>query len=598
MEDKSVDFVNVSLRIRPTLNQDRTSSCLQVISKQPPILLVLDRSQTYHLDKIFTEEVDQQTVYNETVKPLVECVKKGYNSTVFAYGQTGTGKTYTMGTSSHLESDEDLGLVPRTLDQFFESHLGDDNSEIDILISFIEIYNEKVFDLLQESNKSPLIVKGFKVHGFKQVNVFNCHEAKHLLKIGNKNRHTTGTKQNANSSRSHAIFTIYCNIKYRDRETCSKLNLVDLAGCESVRKTGNQGSTFQEGVNINKGLLCIGQVMTALSTNASYIPYRQSIITLMLQDSLNTKNFISLIACVNSNPEDCNETVQTLEFAQRVKKMRNKPEVSEAVSQYKKDNPSLFQSSKLGSTPFKRPAPAYQTPYTVKKNKLPLKVINESVGYNTAIERPESLSSLNISSALSMADITQQNLSPIIKKHINAMESNLMNKLESIIINTLKIPTRSSLSKEDKNKENTPKLSWNNIQNEVSKLVRQEIVQLTAKATRAASSPIEDHPHFTKIKRILKYDSPVLNERQENNKVQNTCTPSEISSIDVEFKIPDLPISKPKSRKAKRTSFISPINFVPRKSLRLSLKKRNSSFEDSDISLESSYIQSKKRPKT
>ncbi|KAJ8915833.1 hypothetical protein NQ315_004646 [Exocentrus adspersus] len=128
MDQGTDEFVNVSIRIRPVLNQDSTeSSCLQVISKQPPVLFVLDRSETYHFDNIFTADVDQETVYNKTVKPLVEYVKQGYSCTVFAYGQTGTGKTYTMGTSNQNTLD-----MPKTFHYrpHFDRTISNDNKEI------------------------------------------------------------------------------------------------------------------------------------------------------------------------------------------------------------------------------------------------------------------------------------------------------------------------------------------------------------------------------------------------------------------------------------------------------------------------------------
>ncbi|XP_018567710.1 kinesin-like protein Nod [Anoplophora glabripennis] len=578
------DFVNVAVRIRPILSQDGTETpCLQVISRQPPVIFLLDRAQTYSFDNIFKEEVDQETVYNETVKPLVDYVKRGYSCTVFAYGQTGTGKTYTMGTSSWVRNPSDAGLIPRALEQFFT--YCDDDTETDISISFIEIYNEKVFDLLQ-NNKPPLTIKGFRVEGLRQEKIFNCQEAKHFLRMGNRNRHSCETKQNSNSSRSHAIFTIYSNVRHKDYETTAKLNLVDLAGCESLKKTGNQGSTFQEGVNINKGLLCIGQVMTALSTNANFVPYRQSVITTILQDSLNRKNLVSLIACVNGNPEDCNETIQTLEFAQRVKKMKNKPEVNEVITRYKRDNPVLFQHVRTSCTPFKRPAPLLQTPRLSKRAKIfPLKAINESSGNMTEASSPKSMSSISVSSITSTSDVVPQSFSPVIKKYMAAMEVSLTDRIETLIKNTLKKPSRSSLlaqGKEKSEKENTPSLSWNKIQNEVSKLVRSEIVQLTSKASRATSSPIEELAGLDKIRKVLQYESPVPEDAEKEDGQKNTDG-SEEKPL---FKVPEKPVVKKKHAESKRTPSVSPIEFEPRRSTRLSLKRTLK--EDSDLSLESS----------
>jgi DNA uptake protein ComE-like DNA-binding protein len=445
---KNDEFVNVSVRIKPLGNGRITNSSLQVIQKHPAVLLVLDRAQTYHFDNIFTDGAKQEDVYKDSVKLLVENVKGGYNCTVFAYGQTGTGKTYTIGTNPNVTNEDESGLISRTLEDFFSAT--SENNEIEIDISFIEIYNEKVFDLLSVHNKNPLSIKGFSVCGFDKVRVHNTFEALLHLKNGGRNRHTGETKQNLSSSRSHAIFTIYCHLRNNEKETMAKLNLVDLAGSESARKTGNQGSSFYEGININKGLLSLGQVMMALSTNSIHIPYRQSVITTILQDSLNRKNFVSLIACVSSNVEDLGETLQTLEFANRVKKMKNKPEVNEFILQYKHNNPNIFLNCpSRGLTPSKKSS--YETPF--KKNKTVMPVIQEPVAVNSSNFE---ISPLFSSSLTSVVSDTPQNFSPVIKKYINAMEDSIINRLQDVIKTTLRKPA--GLYKEDKENFETPRV--------------------------------------------------------------------------------------------------------------------------------------------
>lgn len=219
-----------------------------------------------------------------------------------------------------------------------------------------------------------------------------------------------------------------------------------MAGSERVNKTGNQGSSFYEGVNINKGLLSLGQVMTALSTNSSHIPYRQSVITTILQDSLNKKNYVTLIACISSNSEDLAETLQTLEFANRVKKLKNKPEVNLFITQYKKENPSLFPR---GLTPCKRSnSNMFETPLKKPKNTLP--VVQEPPGsVNSSVFE---ISPLMSSSMASVTSCTQQNFSPVIRKYINAMETSIVSKLEGVIKSTLRRSKRLSVRRE--NKEN------------------------------------------------------------------------------------------------------------------------------------------------
>lgn len=170
---------------------------------------------------------------------------------------------------------------------------------------------------------------------------------------------------------------------------------------------------------------------------------------------------MSLIACVNGSPEDCNETVQTLEFAHRVKKMKNKPEVNEVVMRYKRDNPTLFHPVRTSSTPFKRPASQFQTPCLAKRTTtLPLRQVNEPSSNSIAVDSPKSLSSISISSIASNTDLVSQTFSPVIKKYMAAMESSLADRIEVLIKNTLQRPSRSSLlarEKENKDKESTPR---------------------------------------------------------------------------------------------------------------------------------------------
>ncbi|EFA00906.2 kinesin-like protein Nod [Tribolium castaneum] len=529
-------FVNVSVRIKPTFNDEATNSCLQVINKQPPILLVLDKSQTYHFDNIFTPDIQQEEVYNETVKTLTERVKTGYNCTVFAYGQTGTGKTYTIGTNADVTiNEEESGLISRTLDDFFTP--SDGYTETEISISFIEIYNEKVYDLLLPHHALP--VKGFTVQGFKKLKVNNTFEALEQLKYGSKNRHTSGTKQNLNSSRSHAIFSIYYQSRSCTSEIESKLNLVDLAGSERVNKTGNQGSSFYEGVNINKGLLSLGQVMTALSTNCSHIPYRQSVITTILQDSLNKKNYVTLIACVSSSPEDLSETLQTLEFANRVKKMKNKPEINHFITQYKKENPSLFPR---GLTPSKRSnLNTFETPF--KKPKITLPAVQETPYFvnNSAFE----VSPLLSSTMTSGSSCAQQNFSPVIRKYITAMESSIVNRLESVIKSTLRRSKRLSVRRE--NKENvSPRISWNKI----SKNLYAEPPE-----GRATSSPLE--------KSIISSNSDSFLGNQINIMENNNGAKNNQRTDDSIFLVPAPRTKKPKIQN----------NSVRRSSVRLQLKQ-------------------------
>ncbi|XP_044767165.1 kinesin-like protein Nod [Coccinella septempunctata] len=572
------DHVNVSVRLKPPPRRRSFKSSLQVISSDPALLLATERQQTFHFDNIFEEDSSQEEIYGKIVKPLVGKVKDGYNCTIFAYGQTGTGKTYTMGTNSLEKND---GIIPRALDDFFSY----DNGEVDVHVSFMEIYNERVYDLLKSNNETPLPLKGFRVEGLSKQKVFNIYEAKSFLKLGGKKRHTGETKQNMFSSRSHAIFSIEFTVDHGNKQTCAKLNLVDLAGSESVKKTGTQGNSFQEGININKGLLCIGQVMTALSSNLSYIPYRQSIITTILQDSLNRNNYISLIACVKCDIEDANESIQALEFAQRVKKMKNKPEVNEILMKFKLDNPLLERNGRSSSTPMKR-APA--TPFRINQFKKPklLSTLNCHAEMS-GVSINNSKSTVSMTSACNSEMGT--NFSPILRKYMGALENTLMDKLENVIQNTLKRPTRRSARLSAiAGKENTPKYSWREIQPKVAKLVQKEVIQMTSKTLRATSSPI-DHEDIDQAKKILVFDDQIsmqtsevseneLNEKKELQKLTPCISPINHNQTkdpfenDFIFKKPALPNKTNVEKEQFNSSETTKV--APRRSTRISIRSQ------------------------
>lgn len=226
------------------------------------------------------------------------------------------------------------GMVPRALFDIFSID-NDDNNSREISISFTEIYNEKIYDLLAGPND---ISGAIKYTNCTKRKVSNLYEAQRVLQEGNKNRHVRPTKMNINSSRSHAIFTV--NI---ETETVrSALNLVDLAGSEGVRRTGNQGAALTEGVNINKGLLSIGKVMQALSTGEKIIPYRDSILSFTLKDSLNLNSYLTLLACVSPLVVDGSETLATLRFAMSAKSSKYMPKINTTNSVSANFNLLLF----------------------------------------------------------------------------------------------------------------------------------------------------------------------------------------------------------------------------------------------------------------
>lgn len=246
------------------------------------IIIVEDRP--FGFDHVFEQSSTQEEVFEAIGRPLVEKMLSGFNCSLLAYGQSGNGKTYTMGLNGTSEmSSKEAGIIIRTLRCIFESVHSEE--ELKLEVSFIEIYNEKVYDLLSPNfTEAEKTIRGPFKKLFTKRPMNNEHDAQEILAEAYRKRHVRPTKINLSSSRSHAVFTIYATIKTSDFCTIkSELNLVDLAGSEGVRKTGHHGQALAEGVNINQGLLSVGRILQAIAKGDKVIPYRESVLTRVLQ---------------------------------------------------------------------------------------------------------------------------------------------------------------------------------------------------------------------------------------------------------------------------------------------------------------------------
>lgn len=278
-------------------------------------------------------------MYLDTARPIVESVLEGYNGTILAYGQTGTGKTYTM--SGNPDSAQTKGIIPNTFAHIF-GHIAKakDNQKFLVRVSYMEIYNEEVRDLLgKELNKS-LEVKeradiGVFVKDLSGYVVHNADDLDNIMKLGNKNRVVGATKMNLESSRSHAIFSITIESSETDEAGAQhvkmgKLQLVDLAGSERQSKTQASGQRLKEATKINLSLSVLGNVISALVDGKStHIPYRNSKLTRLLQDSLGGNS--KTVMCASISPADSNyaETISTLRYAGRAKSITNCTHINE-----------------------------------------------------------------------------------------------------------------------------------------------------------------------------------------------------------------------------------------------------------------------------
>ncbi|CAI9287932.1 unnamed protein product [Lactuca saligna] len=310
----------------------------------------IDRS--FLFDKVFGPKSQQKDLYHSAVSPIVFEVLEGYNCTIFAYGQTGTGKTYTMeggGRKKNGEFPSDAGVIPRAVKQIFDI-LEAQNAEYSMKVTFLELYNEEITDLLaleeaskypEDKSKKPIALMedgkgGVLVRGLEEEIVSTADEIYRILEKGSAKRRTAETLMNKQSSRSHSIFSITIHIKERTPEgeeiiRCGKLNLVDLAGSENISRSGAKEGRAREAGEINKSLLTLGRVINTLVERSGHIPYRDSKLTRLLRDSLGGKTKTCIIATISPSIHSLEETLSTLDYAHRAKNIKNKPEINQKM---------------------------------------------------------------------------------------------------------------------------------------------------------------------------------------------------------------------------------------------------------------------------
>ncbi|XP_056429624.1 kinesin-like protein KIF21A isoform X5 [Hyla sarda] len=370
--------VRVALRIRPQLAKEKIEGChicTSVIPGEPQVFLGKDKAFTF--DYVFDIDSIQDDIYMQCTAKLIEGCFEGYNATVFAYGQTGSGKTYTMGTGFDVNiTDEEYGIIPRAVRHLYRRiderkqvalEQGISPPDFKVNAQFLELYNEEVLDLFDTTRDIDARNKksNIKIHedssggiytvGVTTRNVASEAEMMQCLKLGALSRTTASTQMNVQSSRSHAIFTIHLcqtrvcskpeteddldnritseSTQMNEFETLTaKFHFVDLAGSERLKRTGATGDRAKEGISINCGLLALGNVISALgdkSKKATHVPYRDSKLTRLLQDSLGGNSQTVMIACVSPSDRDFMETLNTLKYANRARNIKNKVMVNQ-----------------------------------------------------------------------------------------------------------------------------------------------------------------------------------------------------------------------------------------------------------------------------
>ena len=330
--------IKVVCRFRPLNESEKkrgSSLCVNFISDQT-VSIIGESSENlkFNFDKIFPPNSLQSDVYRAAAQPIVEAVMQGFNGTVFAYGQTSSGKTFTM--TGDPEDPDMMGIIPRMVNTVFDIiQTSDDCIEYSVKISYCEIYLEKIKDLLDTSKVNLKIhedkARGVFIDGLSEHYVSADDEVYELMSVGSNNREVAYTNMNSGSSRSHSLFII--TVSQTNSKDYSgkvgKLFLVDLAGSEKVGKTGAAGMRLEEAKNINKSLTVLGQVINSLTDGKStHIPYRDSKLTRVLQDSLGGNSKTSLIVTCSPSPYNELETVSSLRFGIRAKAIKNKPKVN------------------------------------------------------------------------------------------------------------------------------------------------------------------------------------------------------------------------------------------------------------------------------
>uniref|UniRef100_A0A8D2MDK5 Kinesin family member 1B n=1 Tax=Zonotrichia albicollis TaxID=44394 RepID=A0A8D2MDK5_ZONAL len=343
--------VKVAVRVRPFNSRETSKESKCIIQMQGNSTSIINPKNPKEAPKSFSFDysywshtspedpcfASQSRVYNDIGKEMLQHAFEGYNVCIFAYGQTGAGKSYTM---MGKQEESQAGIIPQLCEELFEKINDNSNEEMSysVEVSYMEIYCERVRDLLNPKNKGNLRVRehpllGPYVEDLSKLAVTSYTDIADLMDAGNKARTVAATNMNETSSRSHAVFTIVFTQKKHDTETdlstekVSKISLVDLAGSERADSTGAKGTRLKEGANINKSLTTLGKVISALAESkkkkkTDFIPYRDSVLTWLLRENLGGNSRTAMVAALSPADINYDETLSTLRYADRAKQIK------------------------------------------------------------------------------------------------------------------------------------------------------------------------------------------------------------------------------------------------------------------------------------
>lgn len=343
----NAECVQVVVRCRPMNSKEKEENRMHIVDIDTNLNQVSLKAceggvaRSFTFDGAFDEKTQQRPFYDDACFPLVESILEGFNATIFAYGQTGCGKSFSMqGPASPPAPPEMRGVIPNAFAHLFEFVKSTRDIEFLVRCSYLELYNEVVRDLLDTKTDKTCDIrqdpkKGIFVNNLSEVVVDTAEKIQAVLDRGLSGRTVAATAMNAESSRSHSIFTIIIEMSSKDPDTgrdilrAGKLNLVDLAGSERQKKTGAAGDILKQGAMINQSLTTLGNVIQSLAEAREHVPYRDSKLTRLLQDSLGGNTKTLMIAALSPADYNYDETLSTLRYANRAKNIKNKPKINE-----------------------------------------------------------------------------------------------------------------------------------------------------------------------------------------------------------------------------------------------------------------------------
>lgn len=381
------EHIKVVIRFRPFNSKEKIGEFLDIKPEENSVIVNDNNnmSSQFYFDNVFDMLTTQEEIFNHIAKNAIDWVVQGYNSSIFSYGPTSSGKTFTM-----FGENNNPGIIPRTCKYIFSCLK---ETEFNIKCSFLEIYREKIRDLLDcstASNNELKIrqhpTKGIYIQGIKEKLVYNPNEIMNHINEGMDQRITSSTALNNVSSRSHAILTITITQTLSDgSEMVSKLNMIDLAGSENVSKSEVQGVNLLEAQTINKSLCALGNVIYALTEKGrEHIPYRDSKLTFLLQDSLGGNSKTIIIGTASPCKSSMYETIETMKFIKRAKNIGNSPKVNKNES-----IESLLKTIESLKKRIKELEEGYEDSQKIIKTETTTDINKETQLYKTKCERHE-----------------------------------------------------------------------------------------------------------------------------------------------------------------------------------------------------------------